>query len=49
MTGRVLACTALLALASAFIVAGSKEIRFKKGNSSAVLRGTIHLDRKSVV
>jgi len=43
MTGRVLARVALLALASALAAAGSEEIRFEKGKSSAVLRGTIHL------
>ena len=43
MTGRVLACASMLALASALAAAGSEEIRFEKGKSSAVLRGTIHL------
>ncbi len=40
MTGRLLACGVLLALAS---TAGAEEVHFEKGKSSAVLRGTIHL------
>lgn len=40
MTGGVLACGVLLALAAA---AGAEEIHFEKGESSAVLRGSIHL------
>lgn len=40
---RVLACAALFLLASAFAEAGSEEIHFEKGKSSAVLRGTVHL------
>jgi len=43
MTGKVLACGALLALASAVVAAGAEEIRFEKGKSSAVRRGSIHL------